>query len=247
MAGHSHSANIARRKGAVDKKRAREFSKCAKAILSAVKQAGPDPDANLKLKYAIEKAKASNMPKDNIQRVIKSAMGDKSGSLEELTYEGYAPGGVAVLVTALSDNRHRTSADIKHLFDKRGGNLGAQGSVGFQFSFRSIYVIEAKGQSEEQLMELALETGADDVELDGEFATLQAAPTEFLAIKSKLEARGLEFVSAEMGYVPLTSAPLADRDEAKRVLRLLDELEELDDVQNVYANYSMDPSWLEEA
>jgi YebC/PmpR family DNA-binding regulatory protein len=247
MAGHSHSANIARRKGAVDKKRAREFSKCAKAILSAVKQAGPDPDANLKLKYAIEKAKASNMPKDNIQRVIKSAMGDKSGSLEELTYEGYAPGGVAVLVTALSDNRHRTSADIKHLFDKRGGNLGAQGSVGFQFSFRSIYVIEAKGQSEEQLMELALETGADDVELDGEFATLQAAPTEFLAIKSKLEARGLEFVSAEMGYVPLTSAPLADRDEAKRVLRLLDELEELDDVQNVYANYSMDPTWLEDA
>jgi YebC/PmpR family DNA-binding regulatory protein len=247
MAGHSHSANIARRKGAVDKKRAREFSKCAKAILSAVKQAGPDPDANLKLKYAIEKAKASNMPKENIQRVIKSALGDKSGSMEELVYEGYAPGGVAVMVTAVSDNRHRTSADIKHIFDKRGGNLGAQGSVGFQFNLRSIFVIEARGRSEEQLMELALEVGADDVELDGELATLQAAPTEFLTLKSKLEACGSEFLSAEMGYLPLTSAALTDRDEARRVLRLLDELEELDDVQSVYANYTMDPAWLEDA
>lgn len=246
MAGHSHSANIARRKGAVDKKRNREFTKCARAILSAVKQAGPDPDANLKLKYAIEKARACNMPKDNIQRVIKSALGDKSGAMEELVYEGYAPGGVALIVTALSDNRHRTSADLKHLFDKRGGNLGSPGSVGFLFAFRSIFVVESKGRSEEQAMELALEVGADDVVLDGEFATLQAAPTEFLAVKSRLEALGIEFVSAEMGYVPLTSAPLADRDEARRVLRLIDELEELDDVQTVYANYSVDPAWLED-
>ena len=127
MAGHSHAANVARRKNAVDAKRAKIFSKCAKAIMSAVKQGGPDPDQNLKLKYAIEKAKADNMPKDNIQRAIKSASGDKSGDMEELTYEGYAAGGVALMVAALTDNRNRTSSDLKHIFDKRGGTSARRG------------------------------------------------------------------------------------------------------------------------
>ena len=132
MAGHSHSANIARRKGAVDQQRARTFNKCARALQSAVRQGGPDPATNLKLRYAIEKARACNMPKDNMERTIKRAVGEGKQD-EELTYEGYAPGGVALMVTALTDNRHRTSADLKHIFEKGGGHMGAPGSVGFLF------------------------------------------------------------------------------------------------------------------
>ncbi|MEZ5978059.1 MAG: YebC/PmpR family DNA-binding transcriptional regulator [Planctomycetota bacterium] len=246
MAGHTHSANIARRKGAVDKKRAKVFSKCAKAIISAVKQGGPDVDGNLKLKYAVEKAKAANMPKDNIQRAIKSASGDRGGDMEDLTYEGYAPGGVAVIVVALSENRSRTAADVKHIFDKRGGNLGSPGSVSFMFDFRSIFTIETAGRSEEELMELALEVGAVDVEMDGDAATLLADATEFLAVKSALEEKGVAFLSAETGYVPQNDVKVATIEEAKKIVRLLDDLEDHDDVQTVYANYAFEDGWLEQ-
>ena len=247
MAGHSHSANIARRKNAVDAKRAKIFSKCAKAILSAVKQGGPDPDQNLKLKYAIEKAKAANMPKDNIQRAIKSASGDKSGDMEDLTYEGYASAGVAVIVVALTENRNRTSADLKHIFDKRGGNLGAQGSVAFMFDFRSIFVVQDEGRTEEdQWMELALESGAEDIEAEGSLATLYAAPGDFVAVKDAREAAGVEFIQAEIGYVPQNRIQVETQDEAKRVLRLIEDLEDNEDVQNVYANFDIDDAWLEE-
>ena len=245
MAGHSHSANIARRKNAVDAKRAKIFSKCAKAILSAVKQGGPDPDQNLKLKYAIEKAKAANMPKDNIQRAIKSGAGDKSGDMDELVYEGYAPAGVAVMVTALTDNRNRTASDLKHIFDKRGGNLGAQGSVAFLFDFRAILVVEDAEKSEEEWMELALESGAEDVEIDGDVATFYADPTQFIAVQSALDAKGCEFLQAELGYVPQNSVEVTDEAEAKKVLRLIESLEDNDDVQNVYANFDIPDEWME--
>jgi YebC/PmpR family DNA-binding regulatory protein len=246
MAGHSHSANIARRKGAVDKKRSKVFSNCAKMILSAVKQAGPDPDANLKLKYALEKARASNMPKENIQRVIKSASGEKGGQMEELAYEGYGPGGVALIVMALTDNRSRTAADVKHLFDKRGGSFGAPGSVAFMFAFRSIYVVETAARSEDELLELALEVGAEDVQWGGTESTILASPNDFLPVKSALEARGLAFASAELGYVPLSTTKVATLDDARRLVRLVDELEAHDDVQTVYGNYELEDGWLDQ-
>jgi YebC/PmpR family DNA-binding regulatory protein len=246
MAGHSHSANIARRKGAVDAQRAREFNKCAKALQSAVRNGGPDPATNLKLRYAIEKARAANMPKDNIERVIKRATGEGSDAIEELVYEGYAPGGIAVMVTCLSDNRHRTAGDLKHVFEKRGGNMGSPGSVGFLFDFRSIFVVETGGKSEDELMELTLEAGAEDVEIEGALATIYAAPKDFLEVKARLEARGLTFLSAELGYVPQNTVPVADREAAARVLKLIEGLEENDDVQNVYANYEMPAAWIEE-
>ena len=246
MAGHSHSANIARRKGAVDKQRAREFNKCAKALQSAVRVGGADPSANLRLRYAIEKARAANMPKDNIERVIKRASGEGNAQIEELVYEGYAPGGVALMVTCLTDNRARTAGDLKFIFEKRGGNMGGPGSVGFLFDFRSIFVVEAGERTEDELMEITLETGAEDVRFDGTVATIYAAPTDYLDVKAKLEARGLTFLSAEMGYVPQNTVPVADKDGAAKILKLIEGLEENDDVQSVYANYEMPVAWIEE-
>src|SRR5687768_5493663 len=173
MAGHSHSANIARRKGAVDAKRGKTFSKATRAIISAARQGGGDPDANLKLRYAIDKAKAANVPKDTIERAIQRGSGSKdSDAFEEVIYEGYAPGGIALMVACLTDNRHRTSPDIKHMFDRSGGNLGTPGSVAFMFTLKSVIAIDAQGRGEDALTELALEVGAEDVEIDGETAIL---------------------------------------------------------------------------
>ena len=246
MAGHSHSANIARRKNAVDAKRARIFSKCAKAIMSAVRQGGPDADSNLKLRYAIEKARIENMPKDNIDRAIKRAAGEAGGEMVELTYEGYAPGGVAMMVSCLTDNRNRTAPDIKFIFEKRGGNMGAQGSVAFLFDFRSTFVVETGGRDEEAMLEACLEAGAEDVEYDGELATIYAAPTEFLAVKAALEEAGLTFLSAETGYVPQNEVEVASKDDAKKILALIDALEDNDDVQSVYSNHSISDEWMDE-
>jgi YebC/PmpR family DNA-binding regulatory protein len=246
MAGHSHAANVARRKGAVDAQRAKAFNRCARAIQSAVRQGGGDPDANLKLRYAIEKARAANMPKDNIERVIKRALGEGAGSIEELVYEGYAPGGVALMVSCLTDNRNRTAADIKHVFEKRGGNLGAPGSVGFLFEFRSILVIETGGRSEEALIELALEAGAEDVAYEAEVSSLYGAPADFLAIKGALEKHGVKFLSAEIGYRPISTVPLASKDDAAKVLALVSALEDNEDVQSVFSNYDMPTEWFDE-
>ena len=246
MAGHSHAANVARRKNAVDAKRAKIFSKCAKAVISAVRQGGPDPDANLKLRYAIEKAKAQNMPKDNIERAIKRGSGEFAGDIEELVYEGYAPGGVALIVTCLTDNRNRTAPEIKHIFDKRGGNMGAQGSVAFLFDFRSIFVVETGGKDEDALMELALEAGAEDVLVEGEVATFYAGANDFISVKEGLEAAGLTFLSAEVGYVPQNTVAVTDKGEAEKVLKLIAALEDNEDVQNVYPNYEIEDAWLEE-
>jgi YebC/PmpR family DNA-binding regulatory protein len=247
MAGHSHSANIKHRKGAVDAKRAKIFSKLARGIASAVRQGGADIEANLKLKVAVEKASAANMPKDNIKRAIQSAAGEKSGSaFEELTYEGYAPGGVAVLVTSLTDNRNRTSSDLKHIFDRGAGNLGTTGSVAFLFDFKSIFVVERGERSDDELMEVALEVGAEDVQLESDLATFLAAPTDFVAVEQALEERGLKPVSAETGYMPQNTVRVEDKDDARRILKLIDALDDHDDVQSVYSNYEMPDEWLEE-
>jgi len=247
MAGHSHAANIKHRKNAVDAKRAKIFSKAARNIISAARQGGPDVETNLKLRYAVEKAKAVNMPKDNIERAIKKGAGDKDGdAFEELMYEGYAPGGVAMLITCLTDNRNRTAPDVKYTLEHGGGNLGSTGSVSFMFDFRSIFVVELGGKSEDDLMEVALEAGAEDVEVEGEVGTVYGDPTAFLALKEALEGSGVAMLSAETGYVPQNTVQVQSKDDAKRILKLIDNLEDNDDVQNVYANFDMPDEWLEE-
>jgi YebC/PmpR family DNA-binding regulatory protein len=247
MAGHSHSANIARRKGAVDAKRGKVFSKLARVIITAARSGGGDPDQNLKLKYAIEKARASNMPKDTIERAIARGTGTKDGdAFAEVVYEGYAPGGVALLVSCLTDNRHRTAPDVKMLFDRAGGALGAPGSVAFQFHLRSVFALERGARGEEAWTELALAIGADDLEFDGDLVTIYGAATEFPAQKKALEAAGVECKAAELAYVPQNKVPLRSKEEAGKVLRLIEALEDHDDVQNVYANYDMPAEWLEE-
>lgn len=247
MAGHSHSSNIAARKGAVDKKRAKNFSKLSRAIMSAVRQGGPDVDSNLKLKYAVEKARAGNMSKDTIKHAIKRAAGEKIGdAYEELIYEGYAPGGVALMVSCLTDNRHRTSPDLKFIFDRNGGNLGATGSVAFMFTFQTIVIADREEEPEDHWLELGLECGASDVKVEGEVVTILAPPTEFLAVKAALEGKEIKTHSAEMGYTPNLAVPIADKEDARKVLKLIDALEDHDDVQSVYANYEIPDAWLEE-
>ena len=247
MAGHSHAANVKHRKNAVDAKRAKIFSKLARHIISAAKQGGGDIDTNLKLKYAVEKARAANMPKDNIERAIKRGTGDKSGDdFEELLYEGYASGGVALLVSCLTDNRNRTAPEVKYTFDHCSGNMGATGSVAFMFDFRSIFVIESGGREEDALMEIALEAGADDLVVEDDVATIYAEASDFLTVKEALETAGLTLLSGETGYVPKNTVKVESKDDARKVLKLIETLEENEDVQNVYANYDMPGEWIDE-
>ncbi len=247
MAGHSHSSNIAARKGAVDAKRGKVFSKLVRAIISSARAGTGDPETNLKLRYAIEKAKAANVPKDTISRAVAKGSGSKDGDdWEELAYEGYGPGGVALMVACLTDNRHRTAPDIKHLFERGGGNLGSPGSVSFLFELRSVYALERKERDEDSLTEVALDVGADDVELDGEVAILYAKATEFLPLKTLLEEKGETFLSAEMAHVPLNRVQVTNKEDARRLLKLIAALDENEDVQNVYANYDMPADWIEE-
>ena len=209
-----------------------------RAVISAARQGGPDPEQNLKRKYAIEKAKAGNMPKDNIERAIKSGSGTKDGDdFEELNYEGYAACGVAVLVSTLTDNRNRTAPEVKYTFEHHGGNMGSTGSVSFMFDFRSIFVVETGDRSEDDLMEIAIEAGAEDVQMDEELATIIADPTEFLSVKEALETAELVLLSGETGYLPQNTIQLETEEDARKVLKLLDALEENDDVQSVYANH----------
>jgi len=246
MAGHSHSANVKHRKNAVDAKRGKLFSKLARAVISAARQGGGDVEANTKLKLAVDKAKAANMSKDSIERAIKRGTGEgaDASAFEELLYEGYAAGGVAVLVSCLTDNRNRTTPEIKYIFDRNEGNLGAPGSVAFLFDLRALFVAPRAGRDEDELMEIALEAGADDVELDQEYVTILAGATELESVKLALEAAGLQLESAETGYVPQSTVRIEDEAVARRVLRLLEALEDNDDVQNVYANYDMPEQWL---
>ena len=247
MAGHSHAANVKRRKDSVNAKKAKIFSKCAKHLDSAVRVGGPDPTQNPRLGRAIEKARAANMPKDNIDRAIKKAAGEKDGAeYLELVYEGYGPGGVALMICCLTDNRNRTAPDIKFLLEKRGGNLGAQGSVSFLFDMRSVFVVDCDDKEEEELMDEALEAGAEDVVLDDGVATFYGDATEFIELKTGLEAAGYaEFISAEISYVPQTRMALESPEDAKKIQRIIDALEDNDDVQTVSGNHSFPPEWLE--
>jgi YebC/PmpR family DNA-binding regulatory protein len=236
MAGHSHAANIAARKGAVDAKRGKLFSKLCRAIYVAAKNGDPNPAANIRLRYAIDKARSYSCPKENIERSIKKAAGELGAeSFEEILYEGYGPGGVAVLAAALTDNRNRTAGDLRKAFEVCGGNLGSTGCVGYLFTYKGIFVIEAKHADEDRLMELALEAGADDLTHDGGYFEITCDPKAFDAVKKALEDAKVPVEDSSIGYVPNTTVEL-DVENGRRMKRLLDMLDENEDVQDVYSN-----------
>ena len=241
MSGHSNWATIKRKKGALDAKRGKLFTKIGRELVVAVKEGGPDPDSNSKLRDAIAKAKANNMPNDTIQRSIKKAAGE-DGSKEylEMVYEGYGPSGVAFMVETLSDNKNRIAGDLRHYFDKFGGNLGQTGSVGFMFDRKGVIVI-AKNDSidEDQLMMDALDAGAEDFSAEDECYEVTSLPEDFSAVREALEAKGYEFEQAELSYVPKTLTDVTNEDDVKNLEKLIDMLEDNDDVQNVYHTWNM--------
>jgi len=236
MAGHSHSANIAHRKGAVDAKRGKLFSKLCRKIFVAAKIGGPDPDMNLKLRYAIDKARSYSCPKDNIERAIKKGTGELNAeNYEEVTYEGYGPSGVAVLCEVLTDNRNRTAGDLRKAFEVCGGNLGSNGCVSYLFEFKGLFVIDAKSVAEDRLMEVALEAGADDIKQVDDYFEVTCGPKAFETVRAALEAQKVATESADTSYIPGNYVAL-DADSGKRMLRLRDLLDENEDVQNVFDN-----------
>jgi YebC/PmpR family DNA-binding regulatory protein len=247
MSGHNKWSSIKHRKGAVDAKRGKIFTKLIKEITVAARQGGGDADANPRLRTAIAAAKAVNMPKDNIERSIKRGTGELEGvSYEELVYEGYGPGGVAVMVDILTDNRNRTAAEIRHIFSKGNGNLGESGCVSWMFDTRGLIVFEKANIDEEELFDLALEAGADDVEEIAEDGTIEVltTPENFEAVKQAFDDKGWSYVSAEITKIPQNTIKLEGK-EAEQMLRLMEKIEDSDDVQNVYANFDIDMELLE--
>jgi len=246
MSGHSHWAGIKHKKGLQDAKRGREFSKLGKAIMLAARNGGADPDGNLRLRYAIDKAKAASMPKETIERAILKGTGQLEGqSLEELVYEGYAPGGVALLLEVLTDNKNRTASELRKTFDVHGGNLASGGSVAWMFQAKGLIVVKKDAIGEDQLMELALEAGADDVQTDGPSYIVTCAPSDFSKVKDAITARGIEPETAEISKIPQNTVKLEDN-VARRVLKFVEELEDHEDIQNVYANFGISEKLTEE-
>ena len=240
MSGHSKWNNIKRKKEKTDAAKAKIFTKVGREIAVIVKMGGPNPAENSKLKDAIAKAKAANVPNENIERIIKKAAGDgEANNYEELLYEGYGPNGVAVVVETLTDNRNRTAGEMRHYFDKCGGNLGQSGSVTFMFSRKGIILIEGEGLDEETVMDDALEAGADDFSFDGDVFEISTEPNDLGAVRDALEAKGYTFVSAEVEYVPSTTTVLDDEAAVANMEKLIDMLEENDDVQSVWHNWEM--------
>jgi YebC/PmpR family DNA-binding regulatory protein len=239
MSGHSKWASIKHKKGAVDAKRGKIFTKIIKEITVAARTGGGDPDGNPRLRLAIEKAKAASMPKDNIERGIKKGTGEIEGAAyEESTYEGYGPGGAAVLIQTLTDNKNRTVSEIRHTFSKLGGNLGEAGSVAWMFKKCGYITVNKKNVSEDSLMEIALEAGAEDIHDGGEEFEIVTEPTAFEAVKDAILSAKIETTSAELTMKPQNTIQLEGK-MAEQMLRLMEELEDHDDVQNVYANFDI--------
>ncbi len=236
MAGHSHSANIAHRKGTVDAKRGKLFSKLCRAIFVAAKNGGGDPDMNLRLRYAIDKARSYSCPKDNIERSVKKGTGELGAeNFEEVMYEGYGPGGVALLCEVLTDNRNRTAGELRKAFEVCGGNLGATGCVSYLFNYKGLFLVDPKNATEDKLMEVALDAGADDIELLGDYIEVTCDPKQFEAVRKALEGAKIAVESAEITYIATTEVDLSV-DDGKKMLKLRDILDENEDVQNVYGN-----------
>ena len=238
MSGHSKWNNIKRKKEKTDGQRAKIFTKIARELAVAVKEGGSaDPASNSKLKDVIAKAKASNVPNDNIDRAIKKAASGGGENYEALRYEGYGPSGIAVIVETLTDNRNRTAGDLRHYFDKFGGNMGQTGCVAFMFNQKGVLAVEAEGLDEDQVMEDALEAGAADFASDGDVFEITTEPDDFSAVRDALEAKGYTFVSAEVEMVPDVYSEIADPDLVVKMEKLLDALEDNDDVQSVWHNW----------
>ncbi|MBE6349140.1 MAG: YebC/PmpR family DNA-binding transcriptional regulator [Spirochaetaceae bacterium] len=236
MSGHSKWATIKHAKGAADAKRGQLFTKFIKEISIAARMGGGDPASNPRLRTAILKARAANMPKDNIERAIKKGTGELGGATyEEMLYEGYGPGGVAVLVEVLTDNKNRAAANVRNIFSKSGGNLGATGSVSYMFNRKGVIEYDAEVVNEDEMMEAGLEAGAEDIVAEDGVITVTTDPSDFESVLEALQAKGYESVSAEVSMVPDTYSSL-DEETTRKVLKLIDKLEEDDDVQNVYSN-----------
>lgn len=234
MSGHSKWNNIKRKKEKTDGARAKVFTKVGREISVAVREGGPDPASNGKLADLIAKAKRMNVPNDNIQRIIKKAEGGDKTEYEAITYEGYGPGGVAIMVETLTDNRNRTAADLRHYFDKHGGNLGSMGCVAFLFNQKGVIDLSMEDKDPDEAMMDALDAGAEDFDAGEEAAEVLTSPEDFSAVCKALEAKGYEFISADIAMVPTTTTTLSDPDQLTKMGKLLDALEDNDDVQNVW-------------
>jgi YebC/PmpR family DNA-binding regulatory protein len=247
VSGHSKWSSIKHKKGAADAKRGKLFSKLSRAITVAAKEGGGDPAGNLALQNAIEKARSYSMPKDNIERAIAKGSGAdaEAASFETVVYEGYGPEGVAVLVEALTDNRNRTASEVRHAFTKHGGNLGTTGAVAWQFERRGVVLVPADGVDEEELVTAAAEGGADDVELDGSSFVVTSAPESLSSVRQALEEAGFTVESVELAMVPKTTVAVADESVARRIVKLVEGLEDTEDVQDVYANFDIPEEVLE--
>jgi YebC/PmpR family DNA-binding regulatory protein len=245
MSGHSKWHTIKHKKGAADAKRGKLFTKLIKEITVAARTGGGDADANARLRKAVLDAKAGNMPNDTIDRAIKRGTGEIEGvSYEEITYEGYGPGGVAMLIESMTDNRNRTVAELRHLFSKNGGNLGEAGSVGWMFDRKGYFVVEKGAKSEDDLMEIVLEAGADDMQDEGEIFEIYTSVENFHAVNDALKKAGVETQEAELSMIPQNYIKLEGAD-AKQMLKLYDAVDDHDDVQKLYANFDIDESEME--
>jgi YebC/PmpR family DNA-binding regulatory protein len=247
VSGHSKWSSIKHKKGAADAKRGKLFSKLSRAIIVAAREGGGDPMNNLALANAIEKARSYSMPKDNIDRAVAKGTGaDADASeFETIVYEGYGPNGVAVIVEALTDNRNRTASDVRHVFAKNDGNLGTAGAVTWLFERRGVVLVSAEGVDEDELMLAAAEGGAEDVSLDGSTFQVTSAPEDLSGVRQAVEDAGFAVDSAELTMVPKTTVEVADESAAKKILRMIDQLEDNDDVQDVYANFDIPEQVLE--
>ena len=247
MSGHSKWSSIKHKKGAADAKRGQLFSKLSRAIIVAAKEGGGDAAGNLALQNAIEKARSYSMPKDNIERAIAKGSGAdaEAASFETVVYEGYGPEGVAVLVEALTDNRNRTASEVRHAFTKFGGNLGTTGAVAWQFERRGVVLVSASGADEEELVTAAAEGGADDVELDGSSFVVTSTPESLSDVRRALQDGGFTVESVELAMVPKTTVAVSDESVARRIVKLVEGLEDTEDVQDVYANFDIPEDVLE--
>lgn len=247
MSGHSKWHSIKHKKGAADAKRGKLFSKINRAILCAARSGGGDPDKNIELRNALLKAKEANMPKDTIDRAIKKGTGDVDGVVyENMTYEAYGPGGVALIIETLTDSRNRIAADIRHILEKSDGSLGTSGCVGWMFERKGVAYIPAAGNTEDALLEVVLEAGADDLTGDGEKFEVKCAPEALEAVRAALAKAGVTVESSEIAMLAKTEVAVKTAAEARKIIRIVDELEELDDVQAVHANFDIPDAVMKE-
>ncbi len=238
MAGHSHWSQIRHKKAAVDKKRGALWSKLVRGVIMAARDGGSNPDMNFRLRLAIDKAKAANVPRDTIERAVGRGSGEDGAQYEELSYEGYGPGGTAMLLAIVTDNRNRTAPEIRKIFERHGGNLSTTGSVSWQFKRQGVLTFPVESAGEEQLMEVTLEAGAQDIQKEGDFWHVTCEPDSFQAVKEAVTAAGLTPEVAEMAMLPTSTVPV-DAETGRKVMALMEELDDHEDVQEVYSNFDI--------